>query len=307
VGFFSDLFTPEYERVNKEIYENFLNRYSNDETLKAYCDLFDRPLEDIMENISSGLKRYLKDSSFFDVDMTIGDEIAEEMVGFILSKYLVSNDYLDPLILKYKQLIYIDSYGDIDESDFEKELVRFVKKREDAIVNTVFESDILDSANPDQKLTCLSNVFLTFELNRLVKDYISSNDISIDNTSNVDIEDPYEYEQHIANVFSSLGWDAYATSGSGDQGADVIAEKNGLKFVIQCKLYSKPVGNKAVQEVTSARDYYNAAGSVVVSNQSYTKSAMQLAESQNVWLLNDTQIEDFNHKMDDHILSYDED
>lgn len=115
------------------------------------------------------------------------------------------------------------------------------------------------------------------------------------------VEDPYEYEHLIARKLCELGWDAYPTSGSGDQGADVVAEKLGVRFVIQCKLYSQPVGNKAVQEVSSARDFYDAAGAVVVTNNDYTKSARQLAESQTVWLLHDSQLEDFTNSVDEMI------
>ena len=62
-------------------------------------------------------------------------------------------------------------------------------------------------------------------------------------------------------------------------------QKEGFTYVVQCKLYNQPVGNKAVQEVTSAQAYYEAIGAVVITNNDYTKSARQLAESQNVWLL----------------------
>lgn len=97
--------------------------------------------------------------------------------------------------------------------------------------------------------------------------------------------DPYEYEEHCAEVLRSAGWEAKRTSGSGDQGADVIAEKDGVRVVIQCKLFSSPVGNRAVQEVTSARIFYYAKHAVVVSNQSYTASAKRLANATGVILI----------------------
>ena len=52
-----------------------------------------------------------------------------------------------------------------------------------------------------------------------------------------------------------FGWDAHATQGSGDQGKDVIAKRDGVSSAIQCKLYSKPVGNKAVQEALAGAQY----------------------------------------------------
>ena len=130
----------------------------------------------------------------------------------------------------------------------------------------------------------------------LIMQNIEEDDIEDINES---ICSPYEYETSITNAFSNLGWIAFQTKGSGDQGADVIIEKYGYKFVVQCKLYNQPVGNKAVQEVTSAQSYYEAVGAVVVTNNEYTKSARQLAESQNVWLLHDSQLAEWDSLMND--------
>jgi restriction system protein len=33
----------------------------------------------------------------------------------------------------------------------------------------------------------------------------------------------------------------------------VVAERDGVRLVVQCKRYAKPVGNGAVQEVVAAR------------------------------------------------------
>ena len=59
-------------------------------------------------------------------------------------------------------------------------------------------------------------------------------------------------------MFTLLDWETFVTPQSGDQGADLIIEKYGLKFVVQCKFYSNPVGNKAVQEVIAAKGFYDA-------------------------------------------------
>jgi restriction system protein len=97
--------------------------------------------------------------------------------------------------------------------------------------------------------------------------------------------DPFDYEHLCAELLVDAGWSAHATKASGDQGADVLAERNGALAVLQCKLYSSPVGNKAVQEVHAARGHYQSKWAVVVSNQTYTPSARELAQSLNVLLV----------------------
>ena len=105
------------------------------------------------------------------------------------------------------------------------------------------------------------------------------------------LSSPLEYEKEIANKLKELDFNARATKGSGDQGADVLANKNGVKFAIQCKMYSKPVGNKAVQEANTARDFYKCDYAVVVTNAGFTKSARQVANACNVILLNEKQLD----------------
>ena len=65
---------------------------------------------------------------------------------------------------------------------------------------------------------------------------------------NVNSLSPLAFEGYCADLLSNAGWNASITKGSGDQGIDIIAVKNGIKIVLQCKKYSSPVGNKAVQE-----------------------------------------------------------
>lgn len=102
---------------------------------------------------------------------------------------------------------------------------------------------------------------------------------------------PIDYEQNICLKLKELGFSARVTKASCDQGVDVLAEKNDISFAIQCKMYSHPVGNKAVQEVSAGKQHYNTDYGVVVSNSSFTKSAKQLANSNDIILLNDNQLE----------------
>jgi restriction system protein len=101
---------------------------------------------------------------------------------------------------------------------------------------------------------------------------------------------PLDFEANCARYLGMRGWKAKTTKGSGDQGVDVFAQKEGVKIVLQCKLYSKPVGNKAVQEALAGKTYSGAHQAAVVSNQRYTKSAHELAIKANVKLLHFTDL-----------------
>ena len=96
---------------------------------------------------------------------------------------------------------------------------------------------------------------------------------------------PTEFETFCAEELQRAGWDASVTMQSRDQGVDVIAEKNGMRVVLQCKLYARPVGNKSVQEAAAGRAHEKAHRGAVVTNNSYTPSAEQLAATNGILLL----------------------
>lgn len=116
------------------------------------------------------------------------------------------------------------------------------------------------------------------------------------NTKNIS---PYEFEKECARILNKKGFNARATKGSGDQGVDVLAEKNNIKIAIQCKQYSKPVGNKAVQEVIAGKNFYNAQYAVVVSNASFTPSARKLAAKCGVILLDVRMLDNLEEHLKD--------
>jgi Restriction endonuclease len=74
-----------------------------------------------------------------------------------------------------------------------------------------------------------------------------------------------EFEVYIAKRMQAAGFDV-ATPTTGDQGADLIAKKEGRKYIIQAKRYQGTVGNKAVQEVISALSFYGGDEGWVVAN-----------------------------------------
>jgi restriction system protein len=107
-----------------------------------------------------------------------------------------------------------------------------------------------------------------------------SNHITFDS-----IKDGYQFETYIANLLKKNGFSKVkVTQKSGDYGVDVIAEKGGYRYAFQCKLYSQPVGLKAVQEIYAGKKYYNCHVGVVITNNTFTSSATELAYKTGVLL-----------------------
>lgn len=94
-----------------------------------------------------------------------------------------------------------------------------------------------------------------------------------------------DFEVFVAQILRKIGFTGIQlTKGSGDQGVDILAEKDGIKYAIQCKRYSQAVGNKAVQEVFAGKTFYHCHVGAVVTNNYFTQSAKDLARENGIVL-----------------------
>ncbi|MBI5017567.1 MAG: restriction endonuclease [Deltaproteobacteria bacterium] len=175
--------------------------------------------------------------------------------------------YLKALQLKRSQLIYVDDYGDVVYEEWERELGSFIERK---------LPDSLRHVPPER-------------LDRLVASAPARGEPSDEAAD----PDPLAFEARVARAFVEAGWQARTTRRSGDQGADVVAERGELRVVVQCKRQGQPVGNGAVQEAVAARHFYRADLAIVVATSSFTRSARQLADSAGVDLVHAHDLSDW--------------
>lgn len=101
----------------------------------------------------------------------------------------------------------------------------------------------------------------------------------------IDKMEGHEFERFTADLLRKLGYErVQVTQGSGDQGVDVIAVKDGKKYAIQCKRYSQKLGNKPVQEVFAGKTIYGCNVAVVLTNNYFTDGAKEAARATGVEL-----------------------
>ena len=105
------------------------------------------------------------------------------------------------------------------------------------------------------------------------------------NLYEIDQMDGHSFEYFCADVLNRNGFsNVTVTKGSGDYGIDILAERNGQSFAIQCKRYNGRIGNKAVQEALSGCVYYGYDIPVVLTNSYFTEQAKETARRTNVEL-----------------------
>lgn len=94
-----------------------------------------------------------------------------------------------------------------------------------------------------------------------------------------------DFEYYCAGLLENNGFiDVEVTKASGDYGIDILAEKDGVSYAIQCKRYNDTVGVKAIQEAYAGRDYYDRMVGAVMTNQYFTGPAVEAAKKLKILL-----------------------
>ncbi len=103
-----------------------------------------------------------------------------------------------------------------------------------------------------------------------------------------------DFEKYLELLFQKLGYTVYRSGSSqkytGDYGADLIIERDGTKTAVQAKRWNYMVKEKAVQEVVTAKAVYGCSNAMVVTNNYFSKHAINLASANNVILWNRNQL-----------------
>ena len=176
----------------------------------------------------------------------------------------------------YRNSVTANSFGKKNYKKFYIDLIDFIKENSSFIQQLERMERQLTWGDPEDS-----------SIIEILEDEMKKNTAKLEYSDQMD---PYEYEHFCAEQFNNNNWKAKATQGSSDQGVDVIATKNNITLVAQCKRFKKPVGNKAVQEIVAGIKYYQANKGVVIAPNGFTKSAEKLAEANQILLIHHSEI-----------------
>jgi len=264
------------------IYKNFNNNSVNYEnTLKSFGVSFDR---DKPKKFINYLKKLLKEKksnlvlySLLYYEGIYNSNAIPTILQIAFEAMKESNINLDEIFNDFEKYLYIfdlitlEKFAEIylNKKDYEK-----VKK----IISIIEKIDHNNSFVKKAK-----NIIQNQEnILKLIKQNI--------NFDKINTLTGVEFEELIATKFNNLGFKAYITPKSRDYGADIIVECKDKKIAIQCKRFKNKVNLKAVQEVSSALSYYNADYGIVITNNEFLDSAINLAKSNNIELWSSSEL-----------------
>jgi HJR/Mrr/RecB family endonuclease len=88
-----------------------------------------------------------------------------------------------------------------------------------------------------------------------------------------------EFEHYVARLLDHQGFKTTVTKGSGDLGVDVIAQRDGQSYCVQCKRYSDNIPRTAISDAVAGMQHYRCTQAMVVTNRYFTAGALELARS----------------------------
>ena len=102
-----------------------------------------------------------------------------------------------------------------------------------------------------------------------------------------------DFEKLLYLLFEKMGYKVEHIGRSGDQGGDLIANRNGERILIQAKCYRDwSTGNAAVQQVAGALQYYSCNRAMVITTSYFTPEAISLAKANKIELISKEQLQE---------------
>lgn len=185
------------------------------------------------------------------------------------------SQHIRTLARKYRQLVTEDDYGNAQFDAWYREM--------DYFINT----------NISRSVSYNDRTALFLDIIASITDYENDGAKGPRAVEDIEILTPEQFEMYCSDLLRRCNWQSRVTRRTGDQGVDIVATFGGVRAVFQCKKYSQPVGNAAVQEVTAGKAFEQADVAAVVTNSTYTPAAKQLAGMANVHLLHYTDLPRF--------------
>ena len=96
-----------------------------------------------------------------------------------------------------------------------------------------------------------------------------------------------EFERFCVDMLNHSGYsNVRMTSASGDHGIDILADKDGIKWGIQCKHWKQQthVGNDVIRDTYAGKAFYHCDKAAVITTSTFTRKAVECAKELDILL-----------------------
>lgn len=234
--------------------------------------------------IRNGLLKYFNNTYEEQYNYTSIEQLADALVNSLAdkrddnrhAKYLYiyhcayNTNIFTPLKQFYETLnAQIDKIcEDIKFKNYEKEL--YVEQTDGEQLEESIESEQLDFTISEEEIIDVAFNPKTYEALKPIE--------------KIDMMTGRQFEEFLAHYFNELGYSTTLTPQSGDYGIDIIIEARFEKIGVQVKCYQGKVTNSAVQEAVAGVRHYGLDKAMVITNNYFQPSAIELAKDNGVTL-----------------------
>lgn len=288
--------------------EKKINALTNDDEFYKIIDDMIKEVDDMEIVYENTLPIY---KEFYESKLGFVNEYMFRVATMIINdKVRISND-IEKEVINYQD----NNYSNIDNISSIDNIIKFwleslakdnVKVNNIDLYTIAKINDVIVQTNNELLLECLTNLkdwikyydskveYLRKESDKnryLSGDFSKEKQAKAFKYSLINVETGEEFELYLQNLFRELNYKVKHCGKSGDQGGDLIVKKGNITYVIQAKYYTHKLDNTPIQEVVGAIRFYNANRGVVITNSTFTKKAIELANTNRIILINGDDLE----------------
>lgn len=288
--------------------EKKINALTNDDEFYKIIDDMIKEVDDMEIVYENTLPIY---KEFYESKLGFVNEYMFRVATMIINdKVRISND-IEKDVINYQD----NNYSNIDNISSIDNIIKFwleslakdnVKVNNIDLYTIAKINDVIVQTNNELLLECLTNLkdwikyydskveYLRKESDKnryLSGDFSKEKQAKAFKYSLINVETGEEFELYLQNLFRELNYKVKHCGKSGDQGGDLIVKKGNITYVIQAKYYTHKLDNTPIQEVVGAIRFYNANRGVVITNSTFTKKAIELANTNRIILINGDDLE----------------
>ena len=285
-----------------------INALTNDVEFYKIIDDMIKEVDDMEIVYENTLPIY---KEFYESKLGFVNEYMFRVATMIINdKVRISND-IEKEVINYQD----NNYSNIDNISSIDNIIKFwleslakdnVKVNNIDLYTIAKINDVIVQTNNELLLECLTNLkdwikyydskveYLRKESDKnryLSGDFSKEKQAKAFKYSLINVETGEEFELYLQNLFRELNYKVKHCGKSGDQGGDLIVKKGNITYVIQAKYYTHKLDNTPIQEVVGAIRFYNANRGVVITNSTFTKKAIELANTNRIILINGDDLE----------------
>lgn len=112
---------------------------------------------------------------------------------------------------------------------------------------------------------------------------------------------PTDFEVAVGDLFLDKGYEVWTTRASGDHGVDLHLEKEGKKFVVQCKTYKKTLGPNVARDLYGTMTAQGADKAFLVAPSGFSQATKEFCNDKPIILLDIDELTKMTYDFENYI------